>query len=308
MSRALYLSITRGLPGIGKTTIVKDWIRAFAERGHPAVRVNRDDLRMEVYGEPLLTHKQEQVITKIQQSRVKGLLEAGIEVFVDDTNLRLASVKAWQKIARETGAVFNVMDFPVNLDMAIAQNAARIEKGERGVPESVIRGMYNRYSLHKGLPEIPPLVDTLITQPYDHPLGKPTAWIFDVDGTLTTGPKNRSPYDYTKVLQDEPRLATIDVLRRLRAAGDTIIVLSGREDYSADDTLLWMARYGIAAHALHMRATGDMRKDAVIKAEIFDKHIRHDFNVLGVFDDRDQVVDFWRSIGLTVFQPERGNF
>lgn len=308
MTRPLYLNITRGLPGVGKTTITKDWIRAFAERGLASVRVNRDDLRLEVYGEPVLSREQENTLTKIQQARVRGLLDAGIEVFVDDTNLNMKTVKTWQRMARDTGAIFNVIDYPVNLDLAIARNAARIEKGERGVPEEVIRRMYKRYNLHKGLPEVTPIDDTPITSVYEHPLDKPTAWIFDMDGTLTTGPKNRSPYDYTKVHQDEPRYATIDVLRRLYAAGDKIIVLSGREDSCAEETLLWMVRHGISAHALHMRATGDTRKDAMVKAEIFDKHVRHDFNVLGVFDDRDQVVDFWRSIGLTVFQPERGNF
>jgi hypothetical protein len=57
-----------------------------------------------------------------------------------------------------------------------------------------------------------------------------------------------------------------------------------------------------------MRPVGDMRKDSVVKAEIFDREIRGRYHVVAVFDDRDQVVKTWRSLGLTVFQVAEGSF
>jgi hypothetical protein len=42
-----------------------------------------------------------------------------------------------------------------------------------------------------------------------------------------------------------------------------------------------------------MRAEGDDRKDWIVKKEFYDE-ISKDYNVLGVFDDRDQVVAMWR--------------
>jgi len=57
-----------------------------------------------------------------------------------------------------------------------------------------------------------------------------------------------------------------------------------------------------------MRAAGDMRKDAIVKAEIFDREIRHRWDVTAVFDDRQQVVRMWRSLGLTVFAVAEGDF
>ena len=45
-----------------------------------------------------------------------------------------------------------------------------------------------------------------------------------------------------------------------------------------------------------------------VKHELFNKHVRHDYNVRGAFDDRNQVVEMWRAIGLTVFQVADGNF
>jgi hypothetical protein len=60
--------------------------------------------------------------------------------------------------------------------------------------------------------------------------------------------------------------------------------------------------------ALHLRAVGDHRKDAVVKREIFDREVRDRYRVVGVFDDRMQVVAMWRELGLTVFQVAEGDF
>ncbi len=57
-----------------------------------------------------------------------------------------------------------------------------------------------------------------------------------------------------------------------------------------------------------MREAGNTENDAIIKRRMFDEHIRANYNVLGVFDDRDRVVEMWRSLGLTCFQVDKGNF
>lgn len=43
------------------------------------------------------------------------------------------------------------------------------------------------------------------------------------------------------------------------------------------------------------------------KSELFDKHIRGRYFVDFVLDDRNQVVNFWRHIGLTCFQVAEGD-
>jgi hypothetical protein len=57
-----------------------------------------------------------------------------------------------------------------------------------------------------------------------------------------------------------------------------------------------------------MRLLGDQRKDSVVKREIFDREVRDHYRIVGVFDDRAQVVRMWRSLGLTVFQVAEGDF
>jgi hypothetical protein len=59
---------------------------------------------------------------------------------------------------------------------------------------------------------------------------------------------------------------------------------------------------------LYMRPEGDMRKDAIVKLEIFDNEIRDNYDVQFALDDRNQVVEAYRSIGLTVLQVADGEF
>jgi hypothetical protein len=56
------------------------------------------------------------------------------------------------------------------------------------------------------------------------------------------------------------------------------------------------------------RPAGDNRPDALVKQELFELHVRHRWRVVGVFDDRRQVVRMWRELGLTVFQVAEGDF
>ena len=57
-----------------------------------------------------------------------------------------------------------------------------------------------------------------------------------------------------------------------------------------------------------MRTLGDMRKDSIVKQELYEQNILGKFNVSFILDDRQQVVDMWRSLGLTVFQVAEGDF
>jgi predicted acetyltransferase len=56
-----------------------------------------------------------------------------------------------------------------------------------------------------------------------------------------------------------------------------------------------------------MRKVGDHRKDWIVKAEIWDE-IQKKHNILGMIDDRSQVVDFARRLGHKVYQVAPGEF
>jgi hypothetical protein len=101
----------------------------------------------------------------------------------------------------------------------------------------------------------------------------------------------------------------VAAVRAMHAAGHRVIFCSGRTADCREATERWLAEHvDVPYDALHMRAVGDARKDAVVKAELFNAHIRDGYQVVAVFDDRRQVVEAWRALGLTVFQVAEGDF
>lgn len=137
---------------------------------------------------------------------------------------------------------------------------------------------------------------------------RPSAVIVDVDGTLALV-HDRSPYSHLGVLKDKPNQPVIAVARALAAQGNTLVIVSGRSELAREDTERWLDRHlGVEYDGPFMRADRDGRKDATIKREIYDRDIKPNYDVLCVLDDRDQVVEMWRSLGLTCLQVARGDF
>lgn len=131
------LTITRGLPGSGKTTWAKQqkgcWV------------VSRDPLRHMlwrpwVHGDDEL----EAVCTVVQDASIGALLDAGLDVIVPDTNLEVGAVRHLRALALRHRADFRIEDFTgVPLETCIERDAARPEPERVG--EAVIRSMWDRY-------------------------------------------------------------------------------------------------------------------------------------------------------------------
>ncbi|MGN9779559.1 phosphatase domain-containing protein [Micromonospora sp. H33] len=295
------LIATRGLPASGKTT--------FARKLQPSVvRVNRDDLRRMLHGERLFTQRAEWQVTLVQRAQVEALLRAGADVCVDDTNLRSRTLRDWADLAARYGAEFEVHDFTdVPLEECLRRDAARPEADRVG--EAAIRRLHERYLEGHPLPLPVPTARTgrpaQVHPPSDEP---PEIVLVDIDGTVALN-VSRSPYDMTRVGEDEPNPAVISAVRAMHAAGYGVIFCSGRDASARAATEAWLDRHVKVPYlALHMRAVGDSRKDSMVKREIYEREIKDRYRVVGVFDDRMQVVKMWRELGLTVFQVAEGDF
>ncbi|TYC01679.1 polynucleotide kinase [Micromonospora sp. WP24] len=137
---------------------------------------------------------------------------------------------------------------------------------------------------------------------------RPRAVLVDIDGTLAER-GDRSPYDWSRVGEDQPRPAVIELVQTLAAAGrHRIILLSGRDDVCRDQTVMWLDAQGVPFDELHMRARKDNRRDSVVKEELYRSRIEGRYRVAFVVDDRDQVVKMWRDLGLDCFQVAEGAF
>jgi predicted kinase len=301
------LLITRGLPGCGKTTWARAWVAA--DREHRA-RVNRDDLRTMLDDGQFVKGVTEPRILAARDAAILSLLSKGIDTISDDTNLPQRTARDLAKLARRAGAELEVIDLTgVPLGTCLERNAARTDKPP--VPEAAIRDMHARYLA--GRPHPLPLPEEAAGDAdglarYEPKPGTPKAVLADIDGT-TALMCARSPFDETRVHEDRPNLPVITVIRAMAAAGNEVVFLSGRTDACRDATFEWLREHlRIPFQGLYMRAAGDFRKDAVVKRELFDRHIRDRYDVTCVLDDRDQVVAAWRELGLTCLQVAPGNF
>ncbi|MGC5287962.1 AAA family ATPase [Micromonospora sp. DT231] len=295
------LIATRGLPASGKTT--------FARTLQPSVvRVNRDDLRRMLHGERLFTQWAEAQVTVVQRAQVEALLRARADVCVDDTNLRSRTLRDWAELAARHGAEFEVHDFTdVPLDECLRRDAARPPADQVGA--EAIRRLHERYLEGRTLPLPVPQARTGRPAAVHAPSAAPPEIVLvDIDGTVALA-VSRSPYDMSRVGEDQPNTAVIAAVRAMHAAGYGVVFCSGRDASARAATEEWLARHVRVPYlGLHLRAVGDSRKDSIVKREIYDREIRDRYRVAGVFDDRVQVVRMWRALGLTVFQVADGDF
>lgn len=299
------LVITRGLPASGKTTYAREWVK---ENRANRARVNRDDIRQMLDQGDFIKGVTEPRVLLARDSLITSYLRKGVDVICDDTNLPSRTVRDLAKLAAKANAEFQVVDLTnVPPQTCASRNSTRINSLK--VPDEVIWDMYDRFIQGRGYPLDVPVLDAeqlLAGDLYLAPPDKPAAILVDIDGTLAHM-NGRSPFDESRVLEDkvDPVVAEIVVDQRPYRR---VILMSGRTETCRKDTERWLYLNDIPYDELYMRRAGDARKDSVVKRELFDAHVRYRFAVRFVLDDRNQVVQMWRSLGLKVLQVAEGEF
>ncbi|MET9699735.1 AAA family ATPase [Streptomyces sp. NPDC006529] len=299
--------VMTGLPASGKTTAARSLQE---ESGGRMRRVNLDDLRamLDVPGlaqERSFAH--EQTVLAIQDAAVRTAIDGGFDVVVDNTHLT-RHVPKRLKAAVAGRADFVVHDFTdVPVEECVRRDAAR----ERSVGEEIIRILAEKHrKATKGGWRLTDawLNDQPEVVPYVADPALPAAVLCDIDGTLALR-GDRGPYDFSRCGTDLLNPSVRHALTAFRRAdGDAVVLLSGRSEEHRPQTQEWLARHDVPYDELWMRASGDQRQDDVVKAELFDRHVRHRFAVRLSLDDRDRVVAIWRRMGLPTWQVNYGAF
>jgi predicted kinase len=269
------VTMTKGLPGSGKSTWAKEVIKK-----HPNTykRVNKDDLRA-MLDNSKHSEDSEKFILNVRDSIITMAIEGGKHVIVDDCNLGSKHEPRIRQLIQGK-ATLVIKDFTdVPLETCIKNDLNR----DKSVGERVIKKMYNQFLRPKPIR-------------IEHIDGLPSAVICDLDGTLALM-NDRNPYDASTCDQDDlnPHVASL-------LEGKRVILLSGREDKYREPTIKFLNKHGIIYENLYMRATGDMRKDSIVKEELFNAHIRGQYNIEYVLDDRLQVCQKWYELGLPLLR------
>lgn len=280
------ITVLKGLPASGKST----WSKEQIKKNSNTKRVNKDDLRA-MLDNSKWTPTNEKFILKIRDLIIKEALSSGNNVIVDDTNLHDKHIARIKELAKETNSKVEINDsfLKVGLEECIKRDLVR----PNSVGEKVIRDMYKKFIATQELP---------IIQNKDNP----KAVIFDVDGTLAIM-NNRSPFDWAKVGDDILNKEVFNLYLAYKTLGYKIIICTGRDGVCEKETKQWLHKNDISYNEFRIRPKDNTEKDAIIKARFLEELVK-DYYIEVVVDDRDQVVQMWRSKGLKCFQVAEGNF
>jgi beta-phosphoglucomutase-like phosphatase (HAD superfamily) len=142
---------------------------------------------------------------------------------------------------------------------------------------------------------------------------KPKAVVWDLDGTLAddrarahfveveAGRARDWESYFDAIDQDPPIAASMEVLRAMHAAGNRIIFLTGRPQYTRPKTERWLEANGLTGYdMLLMRPDGERRPAGYFKVEAVAR-LQREYEIVCAFEDRIDVADHLREAGIPVF-------
>lgn len=298
--------VTVGMSNSGKSTFAR---QAVGENSDQFIVVNRDKIRELLFGytEETISEyyyrtdisKREKEVTRYEDTLINEALQMGKTPIVDATHLKRAYLERFKYWNVEVEVQF----FDVTLKEAQIRNAGRL----RQVPEDILIKQYNRYVGLRNDLDKNPIDFTPVT--FENNQKLPPVVIFDIDGTLAHK-GDRSPYDWLAVGKDTidyPTCLISDFINK-SAFGVKVIICTGRDAESLEETEKWLEKHRLDYYSeIYIRDRGDMRPDWVVKEEMWRKIAGKNF-IVGMFDDRLQVVRRARALGLKVFNVEYNNF
>lgn len=304
MKKNLQILILVGVPGSGKSTFAKYFIRTEENWA----RLCRDDFRMMHFTYSNMSPREEGLITDMLDASIEALLKKKCNILIDATHCRAEYLEHYTaKFNHLADISFKVFDIDAT------EAAERCEKRNKETGKFISTSV-----LHKYLKELDELKKTFdfsvrpktdnrkITAEQDTSL--PKAIICDLDGTLALI-DDRNPFDATHADKDNLNVPVANILKAFSKEGYRILLVSGREDRFREPTIQFLNQHNIPYNYLWMRLAKDYRKDAIIKREIFDNEIAGKYYIEFILDDRDQVVEMWRKeLKLPCFQVNYGSF
>jgi predicted kinase len=291
MTNTVYITI--GVSASGKTTWAEEKIKQLESDNVSCVNINRDDIRALVFSEKTGSPPEDFNWNSWQKKWESGAKAKWIKtmdevirweipvVIISDTNLIVSTREMIENKFTSSGYKVEHVLFPIDYETAVKRDLGRKNPVGSHVIASQMKLYWEQFEYH-----------------YTPDTSLPKTVLVDIDGTIAHA-NSRNIYDSTRVHTDDPDHFVMDVVRGLKALGYAVVCVSGRSDNCYDVTYEWLETHlGFPPNELFMRKDGDLRKDCVVKKEIFREKIEAKYYVVGVIDDRPQVIRMWISIGV----------
>ena len=128
----------------------------------------------------------------------------------------------------------------------------------------------------------------------------PSAVLYDVDQTLakTKGINKPGESWIDATVNAEPIPEEVERLKRLKAQGHKIVILTARTIHHQEQTIAWLEKNDIPYDELVMRGSGENASDGVFKASKINE-LKKKYSVKGLVDDKQENLDAAKSVGVT---------
>lgn len=296
MKKNKNIIITIGLPGSGKTT----WAKDFVKENPNYVRVERDELRFSLKNIPIGDSKFEKLVTQLQYQMVHTSLNNKYNVILSDTNCNKKYLLQFiDEFKTKADITFKVFDTPI--EECIKRDSLR----EKKVGEDIIKRMNNGFVEIKNtmvLDEITKLPEIVYPHHYDDTLLD--CVIVDLDGTIAHANGKRHIYNFKDVGVDDLDFNMFKIIDALSNNDIALIFLTARDEECFDETLDWLRKHNfpLMNYMLLMRKHNDFRPSTVVKKELYETYIKGKLNVLCAFDDNSDVIQMWRDNDIKALQ------
>lgn len=317
-----YFIILAGVSGSGKSTWASNMVK---QHGH--AHISRDKIRrglfsletaeeIHKYYQSPMVGKMEEAVTEIEHAMISKMLKYGRTVVLDNLNLSMCHIVEYIKVAMRYIDVKKYVLLKVfhSREMNASALSAIIRNREYNnvISEDVIQKQLNNFaSLFLNVSSERDILDAAIEKATGKTMhivpDLPGAYIFDIDGTLAYNNSGRSFYDWSRVGEDVINEHVRATLWAIQKGGARIIICTGRPECAKIETVRWLERVGITYDEIHFRPDLVMEKDNIVKQRMWND-IGKRYNIIAMFDDRNQVVDCARELGYTVMQVAYGDF